>query len=352
LTGPLRYVHVGLGGWGRRWCEVTLPYLRARGQAEPVAAVDIDPGRFDIATQHLGLRPEQCYTSVRAALAANDCDFVIVVVPPAFHEEVIDAAIEFDRHILCEKPLADSLAACVRISDNVERAGLKLAVTMSHRFDQDKQTLEAAVRTRKYGRLNYVVVRFTCNNRTFGSWGEFRHRMPDPLLVEGAVHQFDILRAIAGSNARRVYAATWNPPWGEYAGDSTALVTIEMDNGVHCFYEGAKANASSLNGWTRDYIRAECELATLELSHRRLRAVTSGPDGVLTEEELPLRTDRDAWLNEAIAEDFCRWLRGGPPPATRREDNLQCAALLFAALESARTGRPVDVQQALLLAST
>jgi predicted dehydrogenase len=349
---PLRYVHVGLGGWGQHWCEVTLPYLRSSGLAEPVAVVDTDKTRFGVAIENLGVAPDQCYTSVTDALKAHDSDFVTVVVPPAFHEEVIDTAVEHDQHILCEKPMADSLDACVRISDKVTRAGLKMAVTMSHRFDQDKQTLEAAVHSGDYGRLNYVVVRFTCNNRAFGSWGDFRHLMADPLLVEGAVHQFDILRAITGSDAKTVYATTWNPPWGQYAGDSTGLVTIEMTNGVRCLYEGAKANASTLNGWTHDYIRAECEHATLELSHRRLQAITSGPDGLLTRQHLPMRTDGPAWRNEAIAADFCGWLRGGPAPATNHLDNLQCSALLFSALASAHTGRQIDVQQALADATT
>ncbi len=34
-----------------------------------------------------------------------------------------------------------------------------MAVTMSHRFDQDKQTLEQAIRSGAYGRLNYVIGR-------------------------------------------------------------------------------------------------------------------------------------------------------------------------------------------------
>ena len=46
-----------------------------------------------------------------------------------------------------------------------------------------------------------------------------------------------------------------------------------------------------------------------------------------------------------LARDFCSWLDGGPEPATSLEDNMQCAALTFAALESAFTGREIDVQE-------
>ena len=336
---------MGLGSMGEHWCRVVLPHLRRRGTATVVAVVDVDASRFRIAEEALQLPPSRCYTSVESALADNDCDFVIVVVPPAAHEEVIDAAIARRHHILCEKPLADSFSACLRISDQVRRAGLKMAVTMSHRWDRDKQSLQSAVQSGSYGALSYLVYRFSGNYRAFGSWGDFRHRMPDPLLVEGSVHHFDILRAISSSDAKTVCATTWNPPWGQYAGDSTALIVVEMLNGVRCFYEGGVANASTLNGWGQDYIRAECEHGTLELDRRKLTVLTSGPDGrYLKRERLSLRKDRPIWLNAAIAEDFCDWLREGPPPSTNYIDNLQCSALLFAAIESARSGHPVDVQ--------
>ncbi len=44
-----------------------------------------------------------------------------------------------------------------------------------------------------------------------------------------------------------------------------------MENGVRVLYEGAKANATTLNGWLHDYLRAECENGTLELDARKLQ---------------------------------------------------------------------------------
>jgi predicted dehydrogenase len=196
----------------------------------------------------------------------------------------------------------------------------------------------------QYGRLNYVIHRFTHNCRQHGSWGKFRHEIPDTLLIEGTVHHFDIHRALAGSNAKSVYAVTWNPPWGEFKGDSTGLVTIVMENGVKVFYEGAKANASTMNGWTNDYVRAECEHGTLELDRRWLRVLRGGPWDKPLAQDLPMR-QQPVWMNPWLAEMYCDWLRGerdGHP--TNLDDNIQCAALLFAAVESAHIGQPVDVQ--------
>ena len=342
MTAPLRYVQIGVGGFGRYWCTQVLPRLGQLGLAEPAAAADINAEILPTAGEQLGLPADRLFTEPRKAVEVARPDFVVIVVPPADHEEMVDLAVGAGCHILSEKPIADTMDACCRIARAVEKAGLKMAVTMSHRFDQDKQSLEAAVKSGAYGRLHYVVHRFTYNCRTFGSWGRFRHEIPDPLLVEGTVHHFDILRAIAGSDAATVYTLAWNPPWGEYAGDSTALIVIEMRNGVRCFYEGAKANASTLNGWGGDYVRAECENGTLELDNRRLRVLRSGPGDPLQAEDLPL-LEQAAWMNPWLAERFCRWLLGGPAPPNTIDDNIQCAALLFAAVESAHTGRVVEV---------
>jgi predicted dehydrogenase len=50
-------------------------------------------------------------------------------------------------------------------------------------------------------------------------------------------------------------------------------------------------------------------------------------------------------MNPWLAEMFVNWLNGGPEPPNSLEDNIQCAALLFAAVESAHTGQVVEVQE-------
>ena len=335
-------MHIGVGGFGQHWCTAVLPRLKELGLAEPIAAVDINQGVLGKAKSQLGLSDDQLFSSPAEAFAECKADFVTIVVPPASHEEMVDLAVEHGCQILSEKPIADTMAASCRIFQKVKNAGLKMAVTMSHRFDQDKQTLEREIKSGRHGRLSSLIGRNTWNCRKFASWGKFRHEIPDPLLVEGTVHHFDIVRALSGADADTVYAVTWNPPWGEYAGDSNGLITMTMENGVNVFYEGNKTSATALNSWGMDYFRAECELATLELDNRRLRVI-SDLDGerTITEKQLVMQP---AWKNAWLAELFVNWLNGGEAPPNTLDDNIQCCALLFAAIESAHTGQVIQVQ--------
>jgi len=120
-------------------------------------------------------------------------------------------------------------------------------------------------------------------------------------------------------------------------------------NGTRAFYEGAKTNAVGLNPWCEEYIRAECELATLTMNRRRIerfdfdetRDWVGAAEG--TGKEIPLM-EQPKWANTWLVEKYVRWLDGGEPMETNVEDNLQSVALVFAGIESSKTGLPVKVQ--------
>jgi len=346
-----KVILVGTGGQGRAWCERFLPPNIQDDLLEVVAAVDVKPEFLKNAQDHLGVPAEKCYTDMARAFDENPADFCVIVTPPAYHEAVVDMALAHDMHILSEKPIADTLEGAVRIAEKVRRAGKKMGVTMSHRFDQDKTTLRQELRSGRNGALDYLVCRFTCNMRNFGDWGAaFRHTMKDALMIEGSVHHLDILADLAGAKCDTIYAQTWNPRWGEYGGDSQGLVTMHFENGVRATYEGAKTNAVGLNGWAQEYVRAECENATLIMDRRRVErhAYTGGRiykrEG---EGETITPLEQRKWMNTWLVEQFVQWLDGGAAMETNIEDNLQSVALIFAAIKSSQTGQPVQVQQLL-----
>ncbi len=109
-----KVIQVGTGGHGNSWCRRFLPPNVQDGLIEVVAAVDINPDALRNAQEGLGLRPDQCCTDVHKAFDAHRADFCTIVVPPAFHEQVVDVALAHDMHVLSEKPIADTLAGLVR----------------------------------------------------------------------------------------------------------------------------------------------------------------------------------------------------------------------------------------------
>jgi predicted dehydrogenase len=345
-----KVLHIGAGGFGEVWCERFLPANVADGTIEVVGLADIDPAALARGGRLLSLPEARRFTDVRRAFDEVEADFCTIVVPPAFHESIVDLALEKGLDILCEKPIADTMEGSLRIADKVKRSGRKMAVTMSHRFDQDKTTLRSVVRSGKIGPLSAIAGRLASDFRVYDSWRRFRHEMQHPLLIEGAVHHLDIIADLAGAECVSLYARTWRPAWAQYAGDSDAIVVMDFANGVHAVYEGSASDPAGLNDWQYEYFRVDGEDGTAILDHREVELFSRAP-GVFARQssrsgrgqKLPL-IDGRKWANARLIEDFVRWRQGGEPMETEVQANLRSVALVFAAVESATTGKPVDMR--------
>jgi predicted dehydrogenase len=344
-----RVIHVGVGVFGRRWCSEFLKTNIEDGTIEVVGLVDRDKANLEAGAKLLGLDRNQCFADASNAFAAIEADFCTIAVTPAHHEEVIDAALAHGLDILCEKPIADTMEATLRIEHKVRQAGRRMAVTMSHRFDQDKTTLRRILRSGTIGDVGAIGMRFQGDMRRHMAWSAlFRHEMDDPLLVEGAIHHLDIIADSAGAPCETVYAVTWRPKWAEYKGDTDAIVTLTFENGVRAVYEGSCSNAVGLNYFYKEYIRVDGETGTLILDHRDLELFKrqdiwkqqhrSGQG-----QKIDLLS-QPKWINSWIIERFARWREGGPELETNVAANVQSSAIVFAAIESQRTGQPVALK--------
>jgi len=345
-----RVIHVGIGVFGRRWCREFLKLNVADGTIEVVALVDLDEAALAYGREALGLDARQCFTDPQRAFAATDADFCTIAVPPAHHEAIVDLALAHGLDILCEKPIADSMAACVRIARKVRAAGRRMAMTMSHRFDQDKTTLRRIVRSGALGQLNAITCRFHSDRRRHLEWSSpFRHAMQHPLLLEGAIHHLDLVADLAGAGCETLFASTWKPEWAEYAGDTDAMVTMVFENGVRAAYEGSVTAAVGLNDFYQEYVRLDGERGTAVLTHRDLELFLRQdvPRNQVREgqgQKIP-KLVQPKWINTWLVQQFAEWRAGGARMATHVEANLQSMALVFGAIESARTGNAVRVQE-------
>ena len=344
MSDPLRYIVVGTGGYAATWCRSVLPRLAALNKAICVGAVDTFSDRLHFARDYLKVPEQFCYTKLAEALDERPADFLVNLTPTSQHERVIEMALTCDLHVLSEGPVAHAMDAAVRTYRKAKAARRKVAVTTGPRYDQDKQSLAEYLNGPQLGRLNYVVCRFTQNSAKLNAWGKSRHEMLDPLLVEAGTHHIDALRGICRSEPKTVMAMSWNPLWGEYKGDTSATVVMQMQNGAHCTYEGSVTNASTLSPFNQEYIRAECEKATLELDKRTIRMITGGNIDEPVVETLPL-LQQETWANVRLAEQFVDWIAGGPEPKNTLHDHMKVMAAVFAAVESAHTGKCIDVEE-------
>lgn len=336
-----RCLMIGAGGMAGAWIRRFYP--RFNDRHEIVGLVDINEAALNDAGDFLGLPAGQRFTDMRAAFDAVEADYCTIVIPPACHRDAVLLAAEKRMDILSEKPIADTWEASLDIYRAVKQAGVRMLVIQNYRYSPRMLTMRQALREGRAGRINYIMGRFAADYRAYGAWGAFRHEIPHSLLVEGAVHHFDMMRNLSGADCKTIAGWEWNRPWGSFKGECCAMYVMDMTSGVKASYEGSGLGAAHQNGWHQEYYRAECEDG----------AVVVGRDGVtriyrhtvgqgMTMAEIPTvqpEYDGHQWL----IHEFLTWLDGGPVPDTALDDNLKSVAIVFGAIEASRTNAAVDV---------
>jgi len=330
---------IGAGGFARaNWINRVFPDFK--DEIEIVALVDINEDVLADSGKVLQLPDERLFTRMEGAFEKVEADFCAVVIPPWAHKDAVLLAAERGVHIISEKPIADTLDACREIYEAVKKSGVKTAVIQNYRFTARMLTFRKVLREGKLGRLNYLIGRFAADYRKYGSWGApFRHEMEDALIIEGAVHHFDMLRNLAGADCETICGFGWNPEWSSFKGDCVGLFVMEMTNGSHAFYEGNCCGAGRQNSWHKEYYRAEFEGGAVELdADDVVRIIRRGEEP----EAVPM-VAADKTGHHTILRDFLKWLDGGSPPETCIDDNIKSAAMMFAAIDAARNRTAVRV---------
>lgn len=333
---------VGAGGWARRWINQFLPAFADR--VSVVGLVDLNEEFLRDSGEKLGLPSDRLFTRMEVAFARIEADVCFISIPPAHHEQAALLAAAKGMDILSEKPIADSYDGVVAIHGAVEKNSLKMAITQNYRFEPPILAMQDVLKSGELGRLNYIVARYSHDYRERGAWSvDNVYERDYPLLIEGSIHHFDMLRNLAGSNCETMMGYGWNPEWSFFKSVSTALFLMQMENGVKAFYEGNSLEAGRINPWFHEQYRVECERGAVAVDRDQVvRVFRRDKNGRQTVEELPARA-APLTGHYAILTDFLNWLDGGKPAETRLSDNVHSAAMLFAAIGAIEGGGVVRV---------
>ena len=153
-----RCLMIGAGGMARGWIRRFFPCFTER--SEIVALVDVDEVALNEQGDFLDLPKEARFTDIRTAFARTEADYCTIVTPPWVHRRCVEAACRHRMPILTEKPIADTWKDVAAIYRAVKRAGVKCTVIQNYRYDATMFTFREVLRSRRLGRLNYIMGRY------------------------------------------------------------------------------------------------------------------------------------------------------------------------------------------------
>lgn len=331
-TAPAGRVVAGVVGAGNFAKVALLPRLKGL----PIRWKTIADAN-SVAGTHVARRFgfEKVTTDYHEALADPEVNLVMVLTPHHLHEKMVVEALEAGKHVSVEKPLCLDAGGLQRVREAHERAGdRQLLVGFNRRFSPHAAKIKALLVTRAQPLCMNMMV-----NAGFSSPDSW---VQDPKIGGGRIigegcHWIDLMSFLAGAPVRRVCATRIGESPGVAVRDDKTTIMLNLADGsigaLHYFGNGHPS-------YPKEILEVFCDGKVLRLEDFTVLRGYGWPKFSKMKLRRWDRGHRGEYgaLSEAIA-------RGGPAvmPFEQIENVMRAT---FAAVESARTGRPVDVEPA------
>ncbi len=325
---------------------------------EVTALVDPVPASLDWAQSTLG-REAARFPDVQSMLAAARPDAVIIASPNFTHRAVLEPLFGTGIHILCEKPLATTLADAHHVAERAAAHNGVFWVGMEYRFMPPVTRFIADVKAGRTGTLKRLAIhehRFPFLPKV-GDWNRFSENTGGT-MVEKCCHFFDLMYAIIGSEPVRVYcsgAMDVNHLDERYGGRTpdiidNAFATVDFANGARAmldlcmFAEGAEEQETLVAIGDKAKLEVGIPSGTIVFSPRvpflQPKQVVRETVGV-DEAVLAAGHHHGATYFQLLA--FLDAVSGKGPVLVTAQDGVRAVAMGAAAERSARENRAITL---------
>ncbi len=188
------------------------------------------------------LELERHYQDYRQALEDKDVDAIVVVTPTDYHRDIVVAAAEAGKHILCEKPMAMTVAECDEMIAAAEKNNIVLQIGFMRRFDQSFAYAREQVRQGAIG--DVVLVKSLTRGPSIPQRWQYDIAKSNGPLAEVNSHDIDTLRWFTDSEFEQVYAIAGNYRCPEARDEfpdfyDNVVMTTTFANGMQGCIDGA-----------------------------------------------------------------------------------------------------------------
>ncbi len=281
----------------------------------------------------------QMYADFDAMLA--DVDVVDICTPTPLHHTMVLRAAAAGKDIVCEKPLARTMAQANEMVAACAAAGVKLLVAHVVRFFPEYVLAKQAVAAGEIG--DTAVMRFSrCSfqpKKAADNWF-LDQKQSGGMMLDLMIHDFDFARWVGG-NVKTVFAKKISSSHADAIVDH-GLAILTHENGTISHIEGSWAypppmwrtrfEIAGSNGWLSH------DSHETAVTHLHLHQTSSdAPDVALPNSPLA----EDPYTTQI--KSFYWHLAEGVETAVSATDGLMALQIALAAIESAETGQPVQI---------
>lgn len=336
---------VGCGKMSGAWIEYA---NRHKEDISIVGLVDIVEENARKTAEQFGLSCS-VYTDLGKALSRSDANLVFNVTVPEAHYGVAIKALNSGCDVFGEKPLMPTFDEAKKVIELSEQSGRTYSVMQNRRYTTGARSLRNFLDTQTIGEVGFVCADFFLA----AHFGGFRDVMDNPLILDMAIHHFDTARYITKADPVSVYCHEFNPKGSWYKGNAAAAAIFEMSDGSVFSYRGSWCSEGRSTSWEANWDLWASD-GHVNFNGRDLPAyeellpsndVQYG--GMLYLRDIRKKDVENTWAGDVghngCLDEMFDALRAGRRSETDSRDNIKSLAMALKAVESANTGKKIDI---------
>lgn len=332
-------LRIGIIGAGRIGKLHATNLMRSVPMAELAAVSDVyEPAAKELAEK---LNIPAYYSDYRKILEDETIDAVFICSSTDTHSPISIEAAKAGKHIFCEKPIDHDLDRIAEVLDAVKGAGVKYQVGFNRRFDRNFRHVHEVVKNGGVGNVHIVKV----TSRDPEAPPISYVKVSGGIFVDMAIHDFDMVRYLSGSEVEEVSAVGTclvNPEIGAAGDVDTCIITLRFKNGALGVIDNSRQAVYGYDQRVEVFGSKGCITADNETANNTTLYTA---DGVSKEKPLWFFLERynDAYIQEEV--DFVDACLNDKPTVVGAFDGLQPVKIAIAAKKSCELGGvPVKVE--------
>jgi predicted dehydrogenase len=336
---PGRKLGWAIVGLGSLAINQILPAFAKCEKSKVVALVSGHPDKANKLALRYGVSPASIYNYQNYdSLKDNpDVDIIYVVLPNSMHAEYTIRGFQAGKHVLTEKPMANTPADCQAMIDASRKANRKLMVAYRCRYEPFNQEMIRMAREKDLGPVKVILGDTGFNIGDPTQWRLNKALAGGGSLMDIGIYSLQAARFVSGEEPVEVNALMYNTP-----GDVRFKEVEETINFQLRFPSGVLANCTSSYGYSSQArLRAVTTQGWFELEPSQYytgnRMRVRGAKGI-EERNFP---DRDHFAAEMDHLSDC--VMANKEPLTPGEEGLRDLKIIMAIYEAAKTGQTVKL---------
>lgn len=343
---------IGVIGCGLVAESQHLPALASLPTISVTALADTNATRLSQVSERFHI--PQSYTDYQTLLADPSIDAVAVCVPVKFHAPVFLAALDADKHVFVEKPLAPSLPECQQMAERAARSPKQAMVGFNLRWHPMVQEARRFIRSGALGRIEAIRSVFSSGTRYRADAPEWRKKraLGGGALIEVGIHHYDLWRFLLAGEIGEISVTSRSAEWDDQTVSLTGCmvdgtlissvftVASGSENQIELYGEKGCLRISLYRSDGLEFLPSGSYDGDVRMRVRRLfdmlrRLAAAAP--------ITARGGYMVWSYRRQWEHFVTAVREGMRVDCTVEDGKRAMEIVSAALESARCNKTVRV---------